>query len=363
MPKILYVATVVKTHIMQFHIPALEMLKNEGWETSVAAKNDYDDPGECAIPHCDNYYDIDFSRSPFSFKNIKAYRDLKKIIQENDFDIVHCHTPVGGVVARLAAKKSRKNGTKVIYTAHGFHFYKGAPLKNWMLFYPVEYLLSKITDILITINKEDYQLAQKRFKAGKTVYIPGVGIDITKFDRNRFSADFIQDKRASLGLRPGEKMVLSIGELIPRKNHEVTIRAIHKLNDPNVKLFIVGQGKLMSNLQSLIFELGLEKNVFLLGYRYDVAELLCCADLFVLASKQEGLPVVLMEAIASRTKAICSDVRGCRDLVGKEALFEQYNVESVSRSISDHLYDDYTFNNLQQYELSNILIEIKTLYS
>ena len=155
MKKVLYVATVVKNHIMEFHIPYLKMLKEMGWETAVAARNDYENPSECVIPFCDIYYDIPFERNPFRLGNIKAYKELKMVIDEGNYDIIHCHTPVGALLTRLAAENARKRGTKVFYTAHGFHFYKGAPLINWLLFYPAERLLAHMTDVLITINKED----------------------------------------------------------------------------------------------------------------------------------------------------------------------------------------------------------------
>ena len=125
MKKVLFVATVVKTHIMEFHIPYLKMFKEMGWETVVAARNDYENPADCVIPYCDTYYNIPFERNPLKLGNLKAYTDLKKVIDGGGYDIIHCHTPVGAMLTRLAAKQARKNGTKVFYTAHGFHFYKG----------------------------------------------------------------------------------------------------------------------------------------------------------------------------------------------------------------------------------------------
>ena len=181
MKKVLFVATVVKTHIMEFHIPYLKMFKEMGWETAVAARNDYENPADCLITYCDIYYNIPFERNPLKPGNLKAYKELKHIIDEGEYDIIHCHTPVGAMLTRLAAKQARKQGTKVFYTAHGFHFYKGAPAINWLLYYPVEKWLSRYTDVLITINKEDYERA-KTFKAGKVCYVPGVGIDLKKFN-------------------------------------------------------------------------------------------------------------------------------------------------------------------------------------
>ena len=149
--KVLFVATVVKTHIMQFHIPYLKMLQQMGWETAVAARNDYEDPQDCHIPYCDAYYDIPFERTPWKPGNLKAFAMLKKVIDQGEYDLIHCHTPVGALLTRLAAVEARRRGTTVMYTAHGFHFFKGAPLRNWLLFYPAEWLLAPLTDILLTI--------------------------------------------------------------------------------------------------------------------------------------------------------------------------------------------------------------------
>ena len=151
--KVLFVATVVKQHIMTFHIPYLRMFQEMGWETAVASSNDYEDPRELNIPHCDTYYEIPFERIPWKVGNIRAYRMLKEIIDREHYDIIHCHTPVGAMIARLAAASARKRGTKVIYTAHGFHFHKGSSLVSWLAYYPVEWVLAHLTDVLLTMNR------------------------------------------------------------------------------------------------------------------------------------------------------------------------------------------------------------------
>ena len=172
MKKVLFVAT-VDSHIELFHLPYLKMFKEYGYEVHVATNTDNE------IQYCDSKHKISVERNPLKFCNIKAIKQLTKIINEEHFDIIHCHTPMGSVVARIAARKARKTGTRVIYTAHGFHFYKGAPLKNWILFYPVEKCLAKYTDTLITINKEDYNCAKKRFgrRCLDIRYVPGVGVN------------------------------------------------------------------------------------------------------------------------------------------------------------------------------------------
>ena len=166
----------VDSHILHFHLPYLKLFKDQGYEVHVATN------GTEEIPYCDKKHTISFERSPYKINNLKAIKQLKQIIDKENYEIIHTHTPMGSVVTRLAAKGARKKGTRVIYTAHGFHFYKGAPLINWLLFYPVEKYLSKYTDTLITINDEDYQLAKKKFKKTNVEYVPGVGIDPNKFD-------------------------------------------------------------------------------------------------------------------------------------------------------------------------------------
>lgn len=365
MKKALFVATVVKTHIMVFHLPFLKMLQEMGYETAVAARNDYDNKNKCNIPYCDEYFDILFERSPFSFANIKAYRQLRKIIGEGHYDIIHCHTPVGGVLARLAARGS---GAKVIYTAHGFHFYKGAPLLNWLVYFPIEWLCAWLTDVLITINQEDYALAQKYMHAKQVFYIPGVGIDLEKFNRNIANEQKKAEKCSELGLNTEDKILLSVGELNKNKNQEIVIRALAKINNPKVKYFIAGEGNFRDYLLNLIKELGLNNQVKLLGYRTDILDLLAVTDLFVFPSHREGLSVSLMEAIACKVPVICSNIRGNKDLVVGSSLFNQNDVEDVKNKILSFLFSDClaevesNYANLQKYSLGNVLQEMRKVY-
>lgn len=311
MPKVLFVATVVKTHIMQFHLPYLEMFQKAGWETAVAARNDYDDPADCVIPHCDAYYDIPFARSPLGGENRVACRMLKDVIDRGHYDIIHCHTPVGGALCRLAAREARKRGTRVIYTAHGFHFYTGAPLKNWLLYYPVEKWLARYTDTLITINHEDYARA-RTFGAGEVRYVPGVGVDLSRFTRETHR----ETTRESLGL--GDAFtVLTVAELIPRKNYPAALRAVALLQERglNVRYLICGSGVERPALEALARELGVADRVTFLGYRRDVPELCAASDVFLFPSTQEGLPVAVMEAMAAGLPVVSTAIRGSTDLI------------------------------------------------
>ena len=311
--KALMIATVVKKHILQFHIPYLKLLKEMGYETYVAAGNDYEDASLCTIPYCDVYYDVPFARNPWKTENLRAYRMLKDIMMQNDFSIIHCHTPVGGVLGRLAAKAVGKQGCTVIYTAHGFHFYKGAPVKFWLLYYPVEKFLSRYTDVLITINKEDYKRAKKCFAAKKTIFVPGVGVDVSIYKRDD---EVRQRKRKEMGFAEDDFVILSVAELIKRKNHELLIDAMGAMKDrKQIKCLIAGSGEMEKKLKNRVKENHVGDNVVFLGYRDDVMELMNACDMFVFMSHQEGLPTSVMEAMACGLPVICSDVRGNRDLI------------------------------------------------
>ena len=310
MKKVLLVATVVKTHIMVFHIPYLKMLKEQGYEVHVCARNDYDNKEDCIIPYCDKYYDLPFERSPFSFENISVYKELKSIIDKNQYEMIHCHTPVGGVLTRIAARKSRKKGAKILYTAHGFHFFKGAPALNWMIYYPIEKICSYFTDSLITINHEDYELAKKKMRSKNVYYIPGVGVSIGKY--NNIVIDR-EKKREELGVPNNGIMILSVGELNKNKNHEVIMRALARLNNSNIRYFIAGKGEKRKDLEELAIELKINDKFKLLGYRSDIAELCKSADIFCFPSLREGLGLAALEAMTTGLPIVTSNVHGIND--------------------------------------------------
>lgn len=371
MKKMLFVGTVVKHHIMSFHIPYLEWFKQHGYETHVCARNDYENKEDCIIPYCDKYYDLPFERLPFDLNNIVAYKELKKIIEFNEYDIIHCHTPIGGVLTRLAAKRARKNGTKVIYTAHGFHFYKGAHLRNWVLFYSVERWLARYTDVLITINEEDYARAKKTFKAGRVEYIPGVGIDTKKI------SEVVVDKLVKfreLGVPKCAFVILSVGEINKNKNHEIVIKAVAKLNNPNIYYIICGEGPLENYLKDLIKKLGLEKQVKLLGYREDITEISKVSEVFAFPSFREGLAVALMEAMASGLPVVCSKIRGNVDLVDDDQggyLIEPDNISSFARMIerlsrNEELkkkMGDYNLDKVKMFDINIIKKKMENIYN
>lgn len=359
---------------MGFFKELIHRLISEGNTVDIATNETDSKVPECYREWGCRVYPIECTRSVVCKGNFNAIRELREVVSKNTYDIVHCHTPIAAACVRVACRRLRKNGMKVVYTAHGFHFFKGAPLKNWLFYYPVEKLLSYWTDCLITINKEDYGRAKKKFHARKTVYIPGVGVDTKKFNSGLID---IGEKRASLGVMDNEIMLLSVGELSRRKNHEIVIRALKELNYPTVKYFIAGQGELQEYLSGLIKNYGLEDKIFLLGYRTDISELCQAADLFIFPSKQEGMPVALMEAIACKTPVYCSNIRGNVELVhNKDFLFDPTNKEKLvsglrniigenkseelKRKRSKEILENY--NRLLCFDLNHVNTQMNSLY-
>ncbi len=338
MKKVLFVATVVQKHINVFHIPFLKMFQEAGYTTYVAAANDTTDQN-VVIPHCDEYIEINFKRNPLHPINFPAYRKLRRLIQSNDFDIIHCHTPVGGLLGRIAARKARKKGTRVFYTAHGFHFYKGAPLKNWLIYYPAEKICSYFTDVLITINREDYALANKKMKSKQIVHIPGVGIDLSRFENVQVDR---AAKRQEIGVPEDAFLLLSVGELNENKNHQVVINAIARLQDSRIHYAIAGVGDKKEYLMQLDESLGVSEQVHLLGYRKDIPELLPAADVFCFPSFREGLSVSIMEAMACGLPCVASKIRGNVDLLSNSSdfLFDPFSVDDCKNAIEKMLNAD-----------------------
>lgn len=366
--KVLFVATVVKKHINVFHLPYLQWFQEQEYEAHVAARDDFNGE-ECIIPHCDKYFDIPFERSPLNKNNIKAYKQLKKIINENNYEIIHCHTPVAAMLTRLAARKSRRSGTKVIYTAHGFHFFKGASLINWLIYFPVEWICSFLTDTLITINREDYNLAKRLMQSKKIEYVNGVGIN------TNIMTSGIQDKnivRKKLKIPNDAIVLLSVGELSKRKNHEFVIKSLAKIENDNIYYLICGEGDLYSYLSKLSEDLHLKQRVIFLGFRKDVRDICRSSDIFVFPSLQEGLPVSLMEAMSIGLPVICSNVRGNRDLIQeKSCIFELNDLQKLTMILNELIKNPtsrerlgiYNKENIKKYSLEYVLQEMIDIYS
>lgn len=368
MKKILFTATINK-HILSFHLPFLKWFKEQGYEVHVAAS------GEEIIPYSDKSFNIGIERSPFKInENIKAYRKLKSIINDNNYSLIHCHTPMGGVLTRIAAKGYRKKGTKILYTAHGFHFFKGAPLKNWLLYYTVELWLSKHTDVLITINKEDYNLAtQNKFKAQKIQLVNGVGVDLKQFIPQ--TIDLKARLRDDYGYNREHFILMYAGELSYRKHQDLLIDVVNVLKNkiPNIKLLLAGTGSLLEKYKNKVTEYGLEDNIEFLGYRNDISNLMILSDAAVSSSRQEGLPVNIMEAMGTGLPLVVTDCRGNRDLVINNKNGYVVGIDDVNgfAEAIKKLYDseelryqfrDYNLKKIEKYSIEKVMTEMKNIY-
>lgn len=362
--KALVVTTIINT-VEAFLIPHINLLNNEGYTVDIAT-NTCEKKIKELDALCDNIFNIGFSRNLLSKSNIKAYKDIKSVIKNNNYDLIYVHTPIASAITRLACRDI--SNTKIIYFAHGFHFFKGAPLKNRIIFYPIEKYLSKYTDILVTINNEDYIRATKKLKANKTVMTNGVGIDLDKIESIFVNKD---SKRNELGLKKDDIVLLSVGELNENKNHIEVIKAIDMMkNKNNIKYLICGEGNKIDYLTSFIKDHNLENNVKLLGYRNDIIELCKISDIFVFPSKREGLPVSVMEAMACGLPVVCSNIRGSSDLIenkrGGSVVEHNYMRDyctEITNLINNPLliqkYGQYNRAKIKKYSLKNIIDDMR----
>ena len=372
MLKVLLTAT-VQSHICQFHKPLVQMLREHGdVEIHVAAKNNLAEKNGLALDFVDKVYDVPFSRSPKSLDNIRAYRELKEIIDVEKYDIIHCNTPMAGIVTRLAAIATRKRGTKVIYTAHGFHFYHGAPKINWIVYYPIEKCFAKLTDTLITINDEDYNIASRKFSC-KVEKIHGVGVDSLRYRLPGVSER--SELCEKLQLPEKNKYILCVGELLPNKNQKMAIEAMRKLilEIPEAVLLIAGNGPQRDSLVNMIETYGLQNNVILLGYCTNLEEYQRMCELSISCSKREGLGLNLIEAMLSGNPVIATKNRGHNELVqhNKNGFLVDINdVENLTFCIKTILNDTSIRDNMrcfahtyaQKYNATKVSEELKKIY-
>lgn len=357
--RILYVTTIGNT--MRFFFSFITELINGGHTVDIATN---ENNGE--TPVTDDYrkigckiFPIPCSRSPISKGNLDTVKEIRKIVSDKHYDIVHCHTPIAATCTRVACRKVRKTGTRVFYTAHGFHFYRGASVKNWIIYYPVEWICSWWTDTLITINTEDYERAKKCFHAGRTEYVPGVGIDAKKFGRS-CDGNRIRKEFNITGF-----MLLSVGELNENKNHEAVIHAIVGLP---LTYVIVGKGERKDKLKEVAEKKGV--NVILSGYRLDVADFYAAADAYILPSIREGLNVSLMEAMVSRLACCVGDIRGNRDLMDEKGgvLFDPRNVQSIRNAVEKIIKEDrgkmgsYNLKKIREFDKNKVEIALRNIY-
>lgn len=360
----------IEIKFSNFIVPPAQVLTSLGYEVHACAnisnfkeeKNKYN---YIKIHH------IDFERNPLNFRNIKAYRQLIRLMKEEKFDLIHCSTPIGGLLGRICSKQLKIK--KVIYMVHGFHFYKGAPLINRIIYKNIEKFLAKYTDVLITINEEDYE-ATKKFKLrnGEQVYkVHGVGIDSKNFVIEDFNKTAYRKK---LNLNKDDILLISAGDLINRKNYDIAIKAIAECKNKNIKYFICGEGPKEEELKQLISNLNLQEQVYLLGYRNDIKELMNSADIFLFTTLQEGLPRSMMEAMSTGLPCIASNIRGNVDLIENEKggfLNNPNSPEDFAKSISILVNDkdlrrkmgEFNKECVKQFDTENVKQELYNIYS
>lgn len=292
------------------------MLHAHGCEVHVAARNNLAEKNGLKLDFVEKVYDIPFERSPFNKRNLAAYKQLKSIIDSGNYDVVHTNTPVGGIVGRLAARKARKNGCQVFYTAHGFHFFKGGPKKSWLIYYPIEKFMCRFTDELITITEEDYQLAQERFPVSVS-HIHGIGANSSKYSVPTEAE--ISALRQELGIGEKRKVVICTGELNANKNQITAIRAMKQVvaQMPEALLLLAGNGPTHDELQAAIDELELQDHAVLLGYHTDLERYVKASDLVLSCSKREGMPLNIIEGMLCGKPVVASVNRGHSELICK----------------------------------------------
>ena len=370
----------VASMIQQFNMNNISLLQELGYKVDVACNFEFGSTitnekieklKDQLIKMNVNFYQIPVPRKITDIKNLRlSYKMTKDLINEKKYDLIHCHSPIGGIICRLANKHSKHyDSTRMIYTAHGFHFFKGNnPLKNF-LFRNIERYGAKSTDTLITINKEDYAAAKKfKLKKNGTVeYVPGVGIDIDKINSIQGNKEELCKE---LNIPVDTILLLSVGELSKRKNHEVIVRLLNQLPD-NIHYVICGQGQLENYLLDLAQKLKVNNRVQLLGYRTNIPQIMKSCDIFVFPSLQEGLPVALMEAMACGLPCVASEIRGNIDLIEDGVNSSLCNpieykeflnsFKSINKEIGDK-FGKLNIIKIKKYDIKKINIKMNKIY-
>lgn len=371
MKRVLFVANIHK-HFLAFHLPYIQWFKDHGYEVHVAAGGERN----VIVPNADKMFYLSLERHPFKLANIKAYRELRRIMEEEDYCLVHCHTAMGAVVGRFAARHLRAKGkVKVLYTAHGFHFFKGSPKKYWMMYYPMERYLSKYTDAIITINQEDYDMVKTHsFKNKDTYKIPGVGINTSRLI---VTDDTVRKHlRKEYGYSQDAFIMIYIAEYIERKNHRFIIEALPEIvkDIQNIKVLFAGRGVLMTQMKTLAESLNVSKFIDFLGFRKDIGSLIALSDLGISSSRQEGLGLNLAEEMFSGLPVVASEDRGHKELIDNAEngfIFKQGDTNEFIQDVIRMAHDENlrkqfglsAREKMQKFTLENTLKEMALIYN
>lgn len=366
--KVLYIAT-SDIHLATFHKPYLKWLSDQNIIVDIAIEN----RGNEVLEGVSDFFYIIFPRSLFNKQLFQSYRTLKNIIDKGNYDLVHCHTPIPSLLTRLAARNARKKGVKVLYTAHGFHFYKGGPLLRWLTYYPAEYLLSYFTDGIITINHEDFNYINGKMLHKDSFYIKGIGVDAERF--KPFSDLEKREKRNELGIQGEAFVLLYVGEFIPRKNHEFIIRALPKLvkSIPEIKVVFAGKGILLDKMKALAIELNVSSYIQFLGFRNDIPALSGMTDIGISASKHEGLGLGLAEEMMCEKPIVASYDRGHKEMIvhgetgfmfpqGNEDEFVNYIEKLYNEKELRKVIGEKAFIKAKEFEITNSLYSMERIY-
>jgi glycosyltransferase involved in cell wall biosynthesis len=365
---VLFLAT-FDSHIYYFHIPFMKLIRLKGYEVQAAAsplhgfRKKIEKKGFVFFP-------ISFSRNPLHPKNVIAFFQLYRLMKKNKYQLIHTHTPVASFLGRFAAKLA--GVPSVLYTAHGFHFFNGAPKKNWLFYYTAERLSARYTDALLVMNQEDFENGKKLgFVPGESLFlVHGVGVDIKKFAQVQEGKEI----REELSISNDAVVVTCIAEFNQNKNHDFLLDAWYEISKrkKNIKLILVGDGDLAKEMREKV-KYNKESSVFFLGKREDVPRILKESDINVLVSKREGLPRCIMEAMAAGKPVVATDIRGNRDLIHDGVngyLVKLDDIEGLINSIIKLANDEVLRKRMgekgqeiiEAYSLENVLVEMEEIY-
>lgn len=368
-PRILLVANVAKEHVLKFHVPTIKMFKENGWYVDVACS------GKEEVPYCDHQYHMSYKRSPFTLATFKGIVELKKIINNGDYDIIYCHTPVGGMVARLAAQNARKKGTKVIYFAHGYHFYKNAPKLNWAIFYPMEKIMSKITDSIILLNDEDYELTRKRFGTCKAYQIDSIGVDLSRFKVENYE-DIRIKYRKQMNIPQDATVLIYLAELLRNKNQTFLMEVLKLIlqKNTNVYLVLAGFDHSEGEFAKYAEKIGVSDHIRFLGWREDVGNLYATSDICTPTSIREGFGLNLVEAMACGVPVVATRNRGHETIInngvngflvelGDSNSFAEKVLELINNNELKQKFIAAGFDDKEKFSSEKVLENLKEIFN